>query len=67
MYDSDNNYNKRKHSRCPLEFVYLYREFGGDLTLKDDQGRLATEIADNAPALQIMKTLQGIFFISAQE
>jgi hypothetical protein len=44
--------------RCPPEFVYLYREFGGDLILKDDQGRLATEIAENSPALQIMKTLQ---------
>ncbi len=46
--------------RCPPEFVYLYREFGGDLLLQDDQGRLATEIAENAPALKIMKTLQGI-------
>lgn len=46
-------------SRCPPEFVYLYREFGGDLSLKDDQGRLATEIAENAPGLKVMKALQG--------
>ena len=45
--------------RCPPEFVYLYREFGGDLFLKDDHGRLATEITEAAPALQIMKQLQG--------
>ena len=45
--------------RCPPEFVYLYREFGGDLSLKDDQGRLATEIAENAPGLKVMKALQG--------
>merc|ERR1719510_768068 len=44
--------------RCPPEFVYLYREFGGDLFLKDDHGRLATEITEAAPALQIMKHLQ---------
>ena len=40
--------------------MYLYREFGGNLLLQDDQGRLATEIAENAPALKIMKILQGI-------
>ena len=39
--------------------MYLYREFGGDLFLKDDHGRLATEITEAAPALQIMKQLQG--------
>ena len=48
--------------RCPPEFVYLYREFGGDLSLKDDQGRLATEIAENAPGLKVMKALQGKCF-----
>ena len=44
--------------------MYLYREFGGDLSLKDDQGRLATEIAENAPGLKVMKALQGKGHIS---
>ena len=46
-------------SRCPPEFVFLYREFGGDLSLRDDQGRLATDIAENAPSLKTLRTLQG--------
>ena len=45
--------------RCPPEFVYLYREFGGDLWIRDSRQRLATEISDNAPSLQLMKQLQG--------
>ena len=45
--------------RCPPEFVFLYREFGGDLSLRDDQGRLATDIAENAPSLKTLRTLQG--------
>ena len=47
-------------SRCPPEFVFLYREFGGDLSLRDDQGRLATDIAENAPSLKTLRTLQGM-------
>ena len=46
--------------RCPPEFVFLYREFGGDLSLRDDQGRLATDIAENAPSLKTLRTLQGM-------
>merc|ERR1719510_56072 len=46
--------------RCPPEFAYLYREFGGDLSIKDDQGRLATEISENAPALHVMKQMQDL-------
>ena len=45
--------------RCPPEFVYLYREFGGSLWIKDSRGRLATEITERAPALSLMKQLQG--------
>ena len=45
--------------RCPPEFVFLFREFGGDLSLRDDQGRLATDIAENAPSLKTLRTLQG--------
>jgi hypothetical protein len=44
-----------------LEFVYLYREFGGDLWIRDSRQRLATEISVRAPALQLMKQLQGGF------
>ena len=46
--------------RCPPEFVFLFREFGGDLSLRDDQGRLATDIAENAPSLKTLRTLQGM-------
>ena len=45
--------------RCPPEFVYLYREFGGNLWLRDSRQRLPTEISDRAPALELMKQLQG--------
>ena len=45
--------------RCPPEFVYLYREFGGSLWIRDSRQRLATEISDRAPALALMKQLQG--------
>ena len=45
--------------RCPPEFVYLYREFGGNLWIKDSRDRLATEITAHAPALALMKQLQG--------
>eukprot|EP00095_Tigriopus_kingsejongensis_P009856 maker-scaffold853_size88743-snap-gene-0.11 protein:Tk09856 transcript:maker-scaffold853_size88743-snap-gene-0.11-mRNA-1 annotation:"ankyrin repeat containing protein" len=45
--------------RCPPEFVYLYREFGGNLWIRDSRQRLATDSANsNAPALGLMKDLQ---------
>lgn len=47
--------------RCPPEFVYLYWEFGGNLWFRDSRQRLATEISDRAPALELMKVLQGTF------
>ena len=47
------------YCRCPPEFVYLYREFGGNLWIRDSRQRLATEISDRAPALALMKQLQG--------
>ena len=45
--------------RCPKAFAYIYHEFGGNLRIRDGLGRLATEIADKAPSLQLMKCLQG--------
>ena len=39
--------------------MFLYREFGGDLWIKDSRERLATEISDRAPSLALMKQLQG--------
>ena len=39
--------------------MYLYREFGGSLWIRDSRQRLATEISDRAPALALMKQLQG--------
>ena len=45
--------------RCPPEYVFLYREFGGDLWIRDSRQRLATEISDRSPSLQLMVQLQG--------
>ncbi len=39
--------------------MYLFREFGGNLWVRDSRGRLATEISDRAPALELMRDLQG--------
>ena len=50
-------------SRCPPEFVYLYREFGGDLWIRDSRQRLATEITNSAPSLELLKQLQGILCV----
>ena len=56
-----NYYLKMFYNRCPPEYVYLYREFGGSLWIKDSRNRLATEISDRAPALSLMKQLQGMY------
>ena len=39
--------------------MFLYREFGGDLWIRDSRQRLATEISDRSPSLQLMVQLQG--------
>ena len=45
--------------RCPPEFIFLYREFGGNLWIKDSKGQTADEITDDAPALKFLKLFQG--------
>ncbi|XP_059083766.1 ankyrin repeat and SOCS box protein 12-like isoform X3 [Tigriopus californicus] len=46
--------------RCPPEFVYLYREFGGNLWIRDSRQQLATEITNsNSTTLTLMRELQG--------
>ncbi|TRY68994.1 hypothetical protein TCAL_04120 [Tigriopus californicus] len=45
--------------RCPPEFVYLYREFGGNLWIRDSRQQLATEITNsNSTTLTLMRELQ---------
>jgi len=44
--------------RCPPEFVFLYREFGGDLWLRDERGELAGEEGEEAPALNLLRQFQ---------
>lgn len=46
--------------RCPPEFIFLYREFGGDLWLRDERGQLAGEEGEQAPALNLLRQFQGI-------
>ena len=45
--------------RCPPEFLYLYREFGGNLWIRDGRGQQACEVADSGPALQYLRHFQG--------
>jgi len=45
--------------KCPPEFLYLYREFGGNLWVRDSKGQLASEISEDAPALNLLKQFQG--------
>ncbi|XP_023341382.1 ankyrin repeat and SOCS box protein 1 isoform X3 [Eurytemora carolleeae] len=44
--------------KCPVEFLYLYREFGGNMKLRDAKGLTASEICDNAPALEYLRKVQ---------
>ena len=45
--------------RCPPEFLYLYREFGGNLHIRDGRGQLASEVASSGPSLEYLKQWQG--------
>ena len=48
--------------RCPAEFIFIYRELGGNVWIRDGRGQTALELADNnssAPALKYLKQFQG--------
>ena len=47
--------------RCPAEFIFVFRELGGNLWIRDGRGQTASELADNsgAPALPHLKHFQG--------
>ena len=49
--------------RCPAEFIFIYRELGGNVWIRDGRGQTALELADNssAPALEYLKQFQGEF------
>ena len=40
--------------------MFLYREFGGNLWVKDSKGQLASEVSEDAPALNFLKQFQGL-------
>lgn len=46
--------------KCPPEFMFLYREFGGNLWVKDSKGQLASEVSEDAPALNFLKQFQEV-------
>ena len=43
--------------------MFVYREFGGNLWIRDGRGQTAVEMADHssAPALKYLKQFQGVF------
>ena len=55
------NYTQVVMSRCPAEFIFVYRELGGNLWIRDGRGQTASDLADNsgAPALPHLKLFQG--------
>ena len=42
----------------------LYREFGGNLWIRDGRGQLPCEVADDAPAMKYLKQFQGRFIVT---
>jgi len=47
--------------KCPKEFLYLYREFGGNMFIRDKSGQLASQLATDAPCSRLIKQLEGGF------
>ena len=45
--------------RCPKEFLYLYREFGGNMRIKDKADRMASQLSHNAPCSKLIKQFEG--------
>ena len=45
--------------RCPKEFIYLFREFGGNFWVRDNKKSLATDFGFSHSGSFTMKQLQG--------
>eukprot|EP00088_Acartia_fossae_P035489 TRINITY_DN36579_c0_g1_i3.p1 TRINITY_DN36579_c0_g1~~TRINITY_DN36579_c0_g1_i3.p1 ORF type:complete len:210 (+),score=17.63 TRINITY_DN36579_c0_g1_i3:439-1068(+) len=46
--------------KCPPVFLYLFREFGGNLKLRDAQGHTASDLGIESPALSYLKKVQDL-------
>jgi len=44
--------------------VYIYREFGGNFWIRDNQNRLAIDLNEDAPAVPAIKKFMGKKFSS---
>lgn len=62
------------NSRCPPEFAILFREFGGNVSIRDGSGQLATDIStpgnedDNLrTTVQLLRLFQGEFRTRARD
>ena len=47
------------YNRCPKEFLYLYREFGGNMRIRDKMDRLASQLTHKAPCSTLIRQLEG--------